>query len=141
MVLVDTTVWIDFFADRNEPQVAMLQELIEKEEDLSLCGVILAEVLQGIRFDPDFTKTKAYLSDLIFLPMGQPTFLRAAEIYRSLRKKGITIRKPVDCMIASVAIEYDIHLLHNDRDFDPIAKHSKLRIYKGREINYPNRRT
>ena len=128
MVLVDTTVWIDFFADRKEPHVAMLQKLIENEEDLSLCGVILAEVLQGIRSDADFTKTKEYIDDLIFLPMRQTTFLRAAEIYRSLRKKGITIRKPVDCMIASVAIEYDIPLLHNDRDFDHIAKHLKLRI-------------
>jgi len=129
MVLVDTTIWIDFFAGRNEPHVATLQELIENEEDLSLCGVILAEALQGIRSDKDFIKTKEYLGDLIVLPMRQATFLRAAEIYRSLRKKGITIRKPVDCMIASVAMEYDIHLLHNDRDFDHIAKHSKLRIY------------
>jgi predicted nucleic acid-binding protein len=129
MVLIDTTVWIDFFADRNEPHVATLHELIENEEDLSLCGVILTEVLQGIRSDTDFIKTKEYLGDLIVLPMRQATFFRAADIYRSLRKRGITIRKPVDCMIASVAIEYDIHLLHNDRDFDHIAKHSKLRIY------------
>jgi len=129
MVLIDTTVWIDFFADRNEPHVAVLQELIQKEEDLSLCGVILAEVLQGIRLDADFIKTKEYFGDLIFLPMRQATFIRAAKVCRSLRKKGVTIRKPVDCMIASVAIEYDILLLHNDRDFDPIAKHSKLRVY------------
>lgn len=128
MVLVDTTVWIDFFADRSAPHVAMLQEAIESEEDLSLCGIILSEVLQGIRSDSDFIKTKEYLGDLILLPLRYPTFVRAAEIYRSLRKKGITIRKPVDCMIASVAIEYDIHLLHNDRDFNHIAKHSKLRV-------------
>ena len=129
MVLVDTTVWIDFFADRNEPHVATLKDLIENEEDLSLCGVILAEVLQGIRSDADFVKTKEYLDDLIFLPMRQATFLRAEEVYRSLRKKGITIRKPIDWMIASVAIQYDIHLLHNDRDFDHIARHSKLRNF------------
>jgi predicted nucleic acid-binding protein len=128
MVLVDTTVWIDFFADRDEPHVATLQELIENEEDLSVCGAILAEVLQGIRSDTEFIKTKEYLGDLIFLPMRRIIFLRAAEVYRSLRKKGVTIRKPVDCMIASVAIEYDIHLLHNDRDFGHIAKHSKLRV-------------
>lgn len=128
MVLVDTTVWIDFFAGRNEPHVMSLQELIESEEDLSLCGVILAEVLQGIRSDADCIKTKEYLGDLIFLPMRHSTFVKSAEIYRSLRKKGITIRKSVDCMIASVAIEYDIHLLHNDRDFNQIAKHSILRI-------------
>lgn len=128
MVLVDTTVWIDFFADRSEPHVAALQELIENEEDLCLCGVILAEVLQGIRSDPDYIETKDYLADLIFLPMRQVTFVRAAELYRSLRKRGVTIRKPIDCMIAAVAIEHDIRLLHNDRDFDYIAKNSKLRI-------------
>ena len=128
MVLVDTTVWIDFFADRSEPQVTALQELIENEEDLCLCGVILAEVLQGIRSDADYIETKDYFADLIFLPMRQATFLRAAELYRSLRKRGITIRKPIDCMIAAVAIEHDILLLHNDRDFDFISKHSKLRV-------------
>ena len=128
MVLVDTTVWIDFFADRNEPHVAALQKLIENEEDLCLCGVILAEVLQGIRADADYIETKDYLADLIFLPMRKVTFMRAAELYRSLRKRGVTIRKPVDCMIAAVAIEHDIRLLHNDRDFGYIAKHSKLRV-------------
>jgi predicted nucleic acid-binding protein len=128
MVLVDTTVWIDFFADRSEPHVAALQKFIEIEEDLCLCGIILAEVLQGIRADETYIKTKNYLNDLIFLPMGQATFVRAAEAYRSIRKRGITIRKPVDCMIASVAIEHDIPLLHNDRDFDYIAKYSNLRI-------------
>jgi predicted nucleic acid-binding protein len=129
MVLVDTTVWIDFFADRNEPHVAALQELIENQEDLCLCGIILAEVLQGIRSDADYIKTKDYLDDLIFLPMRQETFVRAAEVYRSLRKRGVTIRKPVACMISSVAIEHNIRLLHNDRDFNYIAKHSKLRVF------------
>lgn len=128
MVLVDTTVWIDFFADRSEPHVAALQKFIEIEEDLCLCGIILAEVLQGIRSDEDYIKTKKYLDDLIFLPMRQATFIRAAEVYRSLRKRGVTIRKPVDCMIASVATEHDIPLLHNDRDFDYIAKYSNLRV-------------
>ena len=129
MVLVDTTVWINFFADRNVLHVAALQELIENEKDLCLCGVILAEVLQGIRSDAEYIETKDYLTDLIFLPMRQITFVRAAELYRFLRKRGVTIRKPIDCMIAAVAIENDICLLHNDRDFDHIAKYSKLRVW------------
>jgi hypothetical protein len=128
MLLVDTTVWIDFFADRSEPHVAALHRFIEDEEDLCLCGIILAEVLQGIRSDEDYIKTREYFDDLVFLPMRQSTFVRAAEVYRSLRKQGITIRKPVDCMIASVAIEHDILLLHNDRDFDYMAKYSNLRV-------------
>jgi len=128
MLLVDTTVWIDFFADRPEPHVMALQKLIENDEDICICGVILAEVLQGIRSDTDYRKTKDYFDVLILLPMRQIAFVRAAELYRSLRKKGITIRKSVDCMIASVAIEHDLPLLHNDRDFDQIAKHAKLRL-------------
>ena len=131
-VLIDSTVWIDFFHDRPTPHVVALQELIENDEDLCLCGVILAEVLQGIRSDADFRKTRDYFESLVLLPMRKETFLQAADIYRSLRKKGVTIRKPVDCMIASVAIEYDVPLLHNDRDFDQIAKGSKLEIFSGR---------
>ncbi|MDY0170783.1 MAG: PIN domain nuclease [Thermoguttaceae bacterium] len=128
MVLVDTTVWIDFFGNRAQPHVAVLRRLIENGEDLCLCGLVLAEILQGIRSDSAYRRTKDYLSDLIYLPMRRTTFVRAAEMYRSLRKKGITIRKPVDCMIASVAIEHDLALLHNDRDFDQIARHSKLKV-------------
>jgi predicted nucleic acid-binding protein len=126
MVLVDTSVWIDFFAGRKGPHVPALEELIENEEDLCLCGLILTEVLQGIRSDAAYAKTKAYLGDLIFLPMSRATFVRAAEMYRFLRKKGVTIRKPVDCMIAAVAMEYNVKLLHNDRDFGHIAAHSEL---------------
>ena len=127
MVLVDTTVWIDFFGDRPQPHVAALQELIEDDADLCVCGVILAEVLQGIRADADYRKTKDYFESLILIPMRRRTYEKSAELYRSLRKKGVTIRKPIDCMIASVAIEHDLPLLHNDCDFDQIAKHSKLK--------------
>ena len=127
MVLVDTTVWIDFFADRPQPHVAALQKLIEEDADLCVCGVILAEVLQGIRSDAQCRKTKDYFESLILMPMRRTTYEKAAALYRSLRKKGVTIRKPIDCMIASVAIEHALPLLHNDRDFDQIAKHSKLK--------------
>ena len=128
MVLVDTTAWIDFFGGRPEPHVAALQGMIEDNENLCVCGVILAEVLQGIRSDADYRKTKDYFEAMIFLPMRKTIFVRSADLYRALRKKGITIRKPVDCMIASVAIENDLLLLHNERDFDQIAEHSELNV-------------
>jgi predicted nucleic acid-binding protein len=130
MVLIDTTVWIDFFGGQSLPHVNALQQMLEDDEDLCICGVILTEVLQGIRSDADFRKTKDYLKFLILMPMRPTTFELSASLYRSLRKKGITIRKPIDCMIASVAIEHDLPLLHNDRDFDQIAKHSKLKLMK-----------
>jgi len=123
MVLVDTTVWIDFFSGRSLPHVKALEDLLVNREDLCICGIILTEVLQGIRIDSEFERTKGLFSNLIFLPMGYSTFLRSAEVYRSLRQKGITIRKTVDCMIASVALENEISLLDNDKDFDPIEVH------------------
>ena len=120
MVLVDTSVWIDFFAAREERHVKTLEDLILDRRDICICGIILAEILQGIREDAEFKKTSALLANLIFLPMPYAVYMKSAEIYRNLRKKGITVRKSVDCMIAAVAIENDIPLLHNDRDFIPI---------------------
>ena len=133
MVIVDTTVWVDFFADRAEPHVAALEASIKQRDDVCICGIILTEVLQGIRKEKDYKKTKDLLDKLIFLPMTHASFIKAAEIYRSLRRKGITIRKPVDCMIASVAIEYDVPVLHNDSDFDLIEKYRGLKSLKLRE--------
>jgi predicted nucleic acid-binding protein len=134
MILVDTTVWIDFFSGLTTPRVAMLESLISTREDICLCGVILTEVLQGIRDEEEHDKTRAILLDLLFLPMCRETFLLAANIYRSLRARGITIRNSVDCMIASVCIENNVVLLHNDRDFDHISKHYDLKI-----LNPPTR--
>ena len=127
MVLVDTSVWIDFFSSKPYPHVKRLENLIFNREDLCLCGIVLTEVLQGIREDSEFKRTRDLLTNLILLPMAYSIFLRSAEIYRTLRKKGITIKKPVDCMIAAVAIENDIPLLHNDKDFVPIEIHLGLK--------------
>ena len=127
IVIVDTTVWVDFFIGRPEPHVAALESSIKRKDDICICGIILAEVLQGIRKEKDYKKTKELFDKLIFLPMAHASYIKAVEIYRSLRRKGITIRKPLDCMIASVAIEHDIPLLHDDRDFDLIEKHCGLK--------------
>ncbi len=128
ILLVDTSVWIDFFAGRSVPHVASLEGSLNQGDDICLCGVILTEVLQGIRSDSEYRKTRTYFDSLVFLPMHHTTFVRAAEIHRSLRKRGVTLRKPVDCMIASVAIEHGIPLLHNDRDFDPVERYCGLSV-------------
>lgn len=130
LILVDTTVWIDFFAAKSASYVKILECLIEKKEDICICGIILTEVLQGIKEENEFKKTKNLFTSLLFLPMSYKTFLRAAEIYRGLRQKGITIPKSMDCMIASVAIELNIPLLHNDKDFNPIENHFGLKVLK-----------
>ncbi len=130
MILVDSSVWIPFFKGIHSARVDSLERFISEEQDLCTCGVIMAEVLQGIRHDNHYKRIKGFFSDLLFLPMTKATFITSAETYRFLRKKGIPIRKPIDCMIAAVAIEHDIVLLHNDRDFDSIEKHCKLKTVK-----------
>ena len=128
MLLVDTTVWVDFFASRPLPHVDLLEESIEREEDICICGVILTEVLQGIREDSEHKKTNDYFKELLFLPMNKKVFIKSANIYRQLRKKSITIRNSVDCMIAAVAMKHGIPILHNDKDYDRIAEHFDLKI-------------
>ena len=141
MVLVDTTVWIDFFAAKSTPEVAELERMLNEEEDICTCGIILTEVLQGIREDEDYQRTLSRFDIFLLLPMTRQAFLRASELYRSLRRRGVTIRKSVDCMIASVAIEHDIALLHNDRDFDPIETYCGLKVVRvSKKPTRPSRR-
>ena len=128
MILVDTSVWIDFFAGRDQPQVAALERLILADENLALCGIILTEILQGITDDAAFRRVRRYLNPLVMLPMSDTVFVEAANIYRKLRKKGITIRKSNDCIIAATALDHRCELLHNDKDFAPIAEHLGLQV-------------
>jgi len=130
MILVDTTVWIDFFNDHSTAQVTIFENALKNSEDVCICGVILTELLQGIRDDAQYLKTKSYLENLIFLPMNYSTFIKAAEIFRYLRKRGSTIRKSADCMIAAVSVENDVPLLHSDRDFEHIGLFEGFRTVK-----------
>jgi predicted nucleic acid-binding protein len=128
MILVDTSVWIDFFKAQTTSQVILLEQSIKDNKDICICGVILSEVLQGIRNERQYKLTKSYFNSLIFLPMNYTTFIKSAEIYRYLRRNGVTIRKPIDCMIAAVSIQNNILLLHNDKDFGSIEKYSDLKV-------------
>jgi len=127
MILVDTSVWVDYFADRDTPGTRRVVQMLEQDEDLCICGPILTEVLQGIRHNKDFLKTKRHFGCLVYLPVGRKTYLRAADLYREARKHGETIRKTIDCIIAACAIQHSVFLLENDTDFDAIARHSSLK--------------
>jgi predicted nucleic acid-binding protein len=127
MILVDSSVWIDYFAARPTIQVGTLDSYLADKEDVCICGVILTEVLQGIKYQHEYKKIRNLFDHLPFMPMDREIFLRAADIYRFLRQRGLTIRRPVDCMIAAVALENDIPILHNDRDFQIIARHFHLK--------------
>lgn len=83
----------------------------------------------AIENDKDFNKVKLILYKLVYLPTLKDTFLKAAQIYRHCRKKGITIRKPIDCMIAAICLENSTYIIHNDKDFYNISKHFKLQSF------------
>ncbi|MFH0921884.1 MAG: PIN domain-containing protein [Fibrobacterota bacterium] len=130
MTLVDTSVWVNYFNGKRYHQTDLLTGLISQYKDICVCGLVLTEILQGIKSDDEFEKVKKQLSALIYLPVTKHSFIQAASLYRSIRKHGKTIRSSIDCIISSICIEHEVRLLHDDRDFDIIAKYSKLKISK-----------
>ena len=125
-VLVDTTIWIDFFRGTSSLKVALLEDLIEKRADICCCGFILTEVRQGIREEKELVATKRLFDGLIYLPGDRSTFELAATIYRELRRKGSTIRNSIDCLIAAIVVQNGVAFLENDRDFHYIDQHYPL---------------
>jgi len=130
MILVDTSVWVDFLRGEDSPHRRVLHGLIEDEADISITGAILTEILQGIKNDRDFQGTKDCLLEFpIYGPKGVETYISAAQLYRDCRKKGKTVRKTIDCIIATICMENDLTLLHKDGDFDLIGSCTNLKIY------------
>ena len=130
MILVDTSVWVDFLRGANSPQRRSLHRLIEDEADIFVTEIILTEILQGIKRDRDYQTIKDFLLEFpIKSPKGVETYLSAAAIYRECRKKGKTVRKTVDLIIAAICIENNMALLHKDRDFNLIEALTPLRCY------------
>jgi predicted nucleic acid-binding protein len=131
-LIVDSSVWIDSFNPKiKSTEKEILRQLILNDYPIYLCPVIYQEILQGIREDKIFEEVKYILQQyrMIETDLMDATNY-AIGLYRHLRKRGITIRKSVDCLIASYAILEDMHILHNDSDFTQIAKGSRLQIYK-----------
>ncbi len=130
IVLVDTSVWIDHFNGILSAKTRLLHNLLEQEAEIVTCPPIIQELLQGIKDDNTYVFIKDYLikSSILQIDFTMAS-IGAAELYRNLRKKGITIPKSFDCLIAYFAIYFNVPLLHNDKDFDLISKHSKLNIY------------
>ena len=128
--IIDTTVWIDFFRDTKTEQTDLL-EVVIRRGDAALGDVIVSEVLQGIDSDREFRSVKRHFSNFRIYPMiGRRNAIQSAANYRKLRAKGFTIRKIVDCWIATFCIERGFPLLHNDRDFDPFEQHLKLKVLR-----------
>ena len=128
MILVDSSVWIDYFRGTLTEQTDQLDRLLG-QEPLAVGDLILAEVLQGIDKARDFNETWKMLTSLTVVPLGgEEIVVLAARNYRALRRLGITARKTIDTIIATRCIESGYELLYSDRHFDPFVKHLGLRV-------------
>jgi predicted nucleic acid-binding protein len=128
-VIVDTSVWIDFFAGRDTWQVALLVGQLEDEQPVGLTDIVYAEILQGIKDDAVLVAVERQLLALDIVQLeGLDGVRNAAQLYRSARRHGLTVRRTADCLIATVCIREQRPLLHNDADFAHLALVSALRV-------------
>jgi len=128
MILVDSSVWINYFNGKISPETDWLDSALGKEP-IIMGDLILTEVLQGFRTEKDFTTAKKLLLDFPFMEMvGQELAIQSALNYRRLRKKGVTIHKTIAVIIATFCLHHRLALLHDDKDFDSLEKYLKLDI-------------
>jgi predicted nucleic acid-binding protein len=127
MILVDSSVWIDYFSGNGSPETDFLDGVLGVRA-VAIGDLILAEVLQGFRRDKDYKTAKRLLEELTILELlGKEMAIKSADNFRKLRKKGLTIRKTADVIIASYCIEHEMPLLFTDKDFKPFVEHLGLR--------------
>lgn len=130
MIVVDTSVWIDYFNGVPTPQAGLLDELLGQRV-LAVGDLILAELLQGFATELDAKRALSLLQPLEFLEMaGRDVAIQSAANYRRLRRRGVTVRKTMDMLIGTCCLMHDHEILHNDRDFDVLAEHLGLRVLR-----------
>lgn len=133
MILVDSSVWIDYFNGQSTPQVEILDNLLGAQP-LAIGDLILAEVLQGFRQDSDYIIAKRLLTSLtVFNLLNSDLAIQSVDNFRALRKQGITIRKTIDVIIATFCIQENHALLFSDRDFMPFVQHLGLQAVRTQE--------
>jgi hypothetical protein len=126
--IVDSSVWIDYFNGTRTPQTDILDAALG-QQNIGLGDIILCEVLQGYRRQRDFDAARQSLLQFpIHLMGGTEIAIKSAENFRILRRQGITVRKTIDCLIATFVIEHGFSLLHSDRDFEPFETHLGLMV-------------
>ncbi len=128
MILVDTSVWVEYLRNTRSDSHIRLRLLIATEADLAITDAVRLEVLAGARDDIHEQKLKHLLARAVILPTHPAHYDHAAAVYRSCRRSGETVRKLLDCLIAAVAIQSGVPILHADGDFDVMARHTDLEI-------------
>ncbi len=131
MILVDTSVLLDYFRGDENEATKKFQDVLERNLPFGINQLIYLEVLQGCRTEKDYKILKKHLDTQVFyeLKNGRDSCAEAAQMYLKLRKKGVTV-STIDCIIARMALENDLFLLHNDKDFTKISRHYPLNIWK-----------
>jgi predicted nucleic acid-binding protein len=120
-ILVDTSAWIDFLNGYSSAERQAVADLIASDHEICTCGVVVAEVFQGLRKSRERPRLSDLFRDLTFLePAGIDDYFRAADLYRALRERGVTIRSTIDCLIAIIAAEHGCSILARDQDMDMI---------------------
>jgi hypothetical protein len=132
VILVDSSVWIDFFNGAATPEVELLADLLEDAAaPLGMPDLVLFEMLRGFRHDRDFDAARRVLAALPVVEIGgEAQALNAASLYRQLRARGISVRNPIDVLLAAYCIEHDHALLHSDRDFDALESLHGLKVWR-----------
>lgn len=128
MIVVDSGVWADWFRQTPTPETDRLDRAMDVPEPIGTVPIILTEVLQGFRSDPEFESARATLLQLPIFVLDPDGHVDAARLYRSLRRRGVTVRGAVDCVIAQTCIAVDAEILTGDRDFVALARFSALRL-------------
>ena len=127
MMLIDTSVWIDHFNGHASPEAARLRKAITDHEEIALCGIVLTEILLGLRSNEQARKVENLLNAFTWLPEPDKNdYVKAASIFRHCRSKGVSIRSTIDCLIASLCIRHQVPILTKDRDFHQIATHEPI---------------
>ena len=135
MILVDTSAWIELLRTTGHPAHVTLRHHLERGAPIAISEPIIMELLAGVAVAAERSRLRARLLALPRLPVrGLADFEAAADLYRVSRSRGATVRKLIDCLIAAVAIRERATLLHNDRDFDVLARHTRLRIERYRTL-------
>jgi len=133
MILVDTSVLIDLFKGNDNAPVRVFRKVIQQGVPFGITSVIYQEILQGARTKKEYDMLNEYLStQRFFHPKDQlASYAGAADIYFSCRRKGVTVRSTIDCLIAQITLEHELFILHNDKDFTVMAPIIGLRKYHG----------
>jgi predicted nucleic acid-binding protein len=132
VILVDTSVLIDYLGGKDNRPVSRFEHILEHNIPFGINSFIYQEVLQGVKTEKDFEQVKDYLDTQRFYSLKDPreSYAAAAKIYFQCRKKGVTIGSTIDCLIIQTAIEHDLFLLHNDADFDNARKVVSYKVYR-----------